>query len=64
MKYLISIFKGLDMISRCCRVIVNTASSLYSFQLDHDWYECSKCHRPCDTMNLTETREGRQDEQL
>jgi hypothetical protein len=38
------------MISRCCRVNIYNAQSEYSGQLSEDWYECSHCARPCDTI--------------
>lgn len=40
------------MISRCCRAEIYSAKSEYCAQLSDDWYECSHCYRPCDTMLL------------
>lgn len=40
------------MISKCCRAEIYVASSYNNVQLYSDWYECSHCERPCDTVNF------------
>lgn len=40
------------MISKCCRAPIYAASSIEKVQLYSDWYECSHCQRPCDTVNF------------
>lgn len=40
------------MVSRCCQAQVELASSLLMKQLEEDFYQCSQCCKPCDTMAL------------
>lgn len=52
------------MVSKCCKAEIYLASSLYSAQIDTDWYECSACLKHCDTMLLNYYKEEKRHEQF
>lgn len=50
------------MVSKCCGAAIYSARSMYIAQLYDDWYECSHCKRPCDTMIIIKSKDGETDE--
>ncbi len=38
------------MVSKCCHAVIYTACSHAFVQLYDNWYECSRCSRPCDIV--------------
>lgn len=50
------------LVSRCCKMLIFTASALYCSHLESDYYECSHCSRPCDTIILNEPGTGENNE--
>lgn len=52
------------MVSKCCNAVVYTACSLPFVQITDNWYECSQCSMPCDTMFINEPRKGDDNERL
>lgn len=52
------------MVSKCCKAEIYPASSLYSAQIDSDWYECSNCSKHCDTMVLSYYKDEKPNEQF
>lgn len=51
------------MVSRCCRASICVASSFFSVQTECDYYICTYCFKPCDTMFLDLSRKDKHDKQ-
>lgn len=46
------------MVSKCCRATLCVATSFFCIQLEYDYYICTHCFKPCDTLFMESRKDN------